>query len=100
MDEGWTRWVFDVNRIPFTHGAWIATCAPADLRAQVRRDHPPGPERDAAARGLGAPYPDSLRGGLGDAGAEALKAFVNAGGTLLAFNDASEYAIETLRSCR
>ena len=47
-------------------------------------------------RGLGAPYPDSLRGGLGDAGAAALKAFVSEGGALLAFNEASEYAIETL----
>ena len=95
MDEGWTRWVFDANRIPFT------TVHDRDLRAGGLRakfdaillpDQAPVQLR----RGLGAPYPDSLRGGIGDAGAAALKAFVNEGGTVLAFNEASEYAIETM----
>lgn len=93
MDEGWTRWVFDVNRIPFT------TVHDRDVQAgglRVKFDAIILPDQAATqlTRGLGAPYPDSLRGGLGNAGAEALKAFVNAGGTLLAFNDASDYAIE------
>lgn len=95
MDEGWTRWVFDANRIPFT------TVHDKDMRAgglRARFDVIILPDQSAnqLRRGLGAPYPDSLRGGLGDAGAAALGAFVNAGGSLLAFNDASEYAIETL----
>jgi hypothetical protein len=46
---------------------------------------------------VGSTYPDSLRGGLGDAGAAALLAFVEGGGTLLAFNEATEYAIGTLK---
>ncbi|MEO7101737.1 MAG: hypothetical protein ABI311_00235, partial [Gemmatimonadaceae bacterium] len=41
-------------------------------------------------------YPDSLKGGLGDGGAKQLAAFVDAGGTLVAFNSASNYAIEAL----
>ncbi len=95
MDEGWTRWVFDAHRIPFT------TLHDRDLRAgglRAKFDAIILPDQSTAAlhRGLAAPYPDSLRGGLGDAGAAALKAFVNEGGTLLAFNEASEYAIETL----
>src|SRR5207302_9942697 len=40
---------------------------------------------------------DTLRGGLGQAGAASLESFVDNGGTLLAFNEASEYAIENLK---
>ena len=42
-------------------------------------------------------YPDSLKGGLGTAGDAALHDFVNAGGTLITFNDASRWAIEYLK---
>ena len=95
MDEGWTRWLFDVNRIPYRG------VVDADLRAgnlKSRFDVIIFPDQNAAqiGRGLGAPYPDSLRGGLGDAGAANLQAFVRDGGTMIAFNDASEYAIATL----
>ena len=94
MDEGWTRWLFDVNHIPYR------TLLDADLRAgnlKARFDVVILPDQNPAQlrRGLGAPYPDSLRGGIGDQGAASLKAFVNDGGTLIAFNDASEYAIST-----
>jgi len=94
MDEGWTRWVFDRHQIPFT------TIHDRDIRAgnlRARFDAIILPDQPASqiARGLRAPYPDSLRGGIGDAGAAALKAFVTGGGSVLAFNDASEYAIET-----
>ncbi|MCC7052386.1 MAG: hypothetical protein IT355_03905 [Gemmatimonadaceae bacterium] len=95
MDEGWTRWLFDVNHIPYR------SVLDAEMRAgnlKARHDVIIVPDQGASQlrRGLGAPYPDSLRGGLGDAGAASLKAFVEAGGTLITFNDASEYAIETL----
>jgi Zinc carboxypeptidase len=95
MDEGWTRWLFDVNRIPYR------SVLDADLRAgnlKSRFDVIIFPDQNAAQirRGLAAPYPDSLRGGLGDAGAASLQAFVRDGGTMIAFNDASEYAIATL----
>ena len=95
MDEGWTRWMFDVNRIPYK------TVLDADMRAgnlKARFDVIILPDQNAnqLRRGLGAPYPDSLRGGIGEAGAASLQAFVRDGGTLIAFNDASEYAIETL----
>lgn len=95
MDEGWTRWLFDVNRIPYR------TVLDADMRAgslKARFDVIILPDQNAnqLRRGLGAPYPDSLRGGLGDAGAASLKAFVADGGTLITFNDASDYAVEVL----
>ena len=53
-----------------------------------------GADRAAAC---GDVYPDSLLGGLGAAGAAALAAFVENGGTLLAFNAASNYAIDALK---
>ena len=95
MDEGWTRWVFDNNKIPFTtlHDKDVKA---GGLRAKFDAIILPDQNPNQLRRGLSAPYPDSLRGGLGEAGAEALREFVNAGGTLLTFNDASEYAIEAL----
>jgi hypothetical protein len=95
MDEGWTRWVFDQYRIPFT------TITDRDVRAgglRARFDAILLPDQSATelARGLRGSYPDSLKGGLGDAGASALAAFVDAGGTLVALNEASDYAITAL----
>jgi hypothetical protein len=95
MDEGWTRWVFDEYRIPFT------TIRDRDVRAGGLRDRfdailiPDQPARELS-RGLTGSYPDSLKGGLGDAGARAQAAFVDAGGTLVAMNEASDYAIQAL----
>lgn len=95
MDEGWTRWMFDVNRISFT------SIVDRELRAGNLRKRfdviiLPDQAANGIRRGLGGPYPDSLRGGVGEAGSAALKAFVEGGGTLIAFNEASEYAIEAL----
>lgn len=94
MDEGWTRWILDRYRVRY------ASVVDRDLRAgnlRARYDVLIFPDQGARgiARGLGTAYPDSLRGGVGEAGARALTEFVNAGGTLLFFNEASEYAIET-----
>ena len=96
MDEGWTRWMFDVNRIPYR------SIVDSDMRAgklNARFDVIILPDQNPAAlrRGLGTAYPDSLRGGLGDAGVAALKTFVENGGTLITFNDASEFAIDALQ---
>jgi hypothetical protein len=96
MDEGWTRWVFDANHIPFT------TIVDRDVRGGKLNDRfdaiiLPEQNANALSRGLGGQYPDSLRGGLGEAGAAALAAFVENGGTLLAFNTASDYAIDILK---
>lgn len=96
MDEGWTRWVFEQYRIPFT------TITDRDVRAgnlRARFDAIVLPDQSdrSLERGLGGSYPDSVKGGLGDAGARSLAAFVDAGGTLVAFNEASDYAIRTLQ---
>lgn len=96
MDEGWTRWIFDVNRIAYT------SIVDKDIRAGALNSRfdviiLPDQNVNGLARGLGNIFPDSLRGGLGDAGAAALASFVEQGGTVLAFNDASDYAIESFK---
>ena len=97
MDEGWTRFVLDQYRIPFTvigdrevHAGNLASRFDAIIIP------------DESSRGLQngpreASYPDSLKGGLGTAGDAALHDFVSAGGTLITFNDASRWAIEYLK---
>ncbi len=97
MDEGWTRWIFDQYRIPYT------TVHDADIRAGALRrrfDVIVLPDESPRAIALGAPlnlYPDSLAGGLGDEGARALGQFAEEGGTIVAFNDASVYAVQELK---
>ena len=88
--------MFDVNRVPFT------SIVDKDVRAgnlNARFDVIIIPDQNAnqITNGLRQNYPDSLQGGLGAAGAGALASFVENGGTLLAFNEASNYAIETLK---
>jgi len=95
MDEGWTRWVFDQYHVPYT------MITDKDIRAgnlASRFDAIVLPDQNARQISGGARgnYPDSLKGGLGDEGAKQLAAFVDAGGTLVAFNAASNYAIEAL----
>lgn len=96
MDEGWTRWMFDANHIPFT------SVMDKEIRAgslNTKYDVIIIPDQSGAAitRGVGANYPDSLRGGLGEEGAAALKVFVENGGTLLAFNSASMFAVDAFK---
>jgi hypothetical protein len=84
MDEGWTRWVFDVNHIPFTR---VTDKDLASGNLNDRFDAIILPEQPAA----------QLNRALGTAGAASLGAFVDAGGTLLAFNTSSEFAIDALK---
>ena len=95
MDEGWTRFVFDTYHVPYT------SIVDRDIRAgQLAHRFDviviPDQRPNGLEHGLGGNYPDSLRGGLGDEGARALADFVDAGGTLVTFNNASEYAIDAL----
>jgi hypothetical protein len=97
MDEGWTRWIFE--RFGVASTALDARDVTAgDLRARfdvvVLPDMSPADLSEGRAPGTAPP---ELTGGLGPAGAAALSAFVEAGGTLVALNEASTYAISALR---
>lgn len=95
MDQGWTQWVFDQYHIPYT------MITAKDIRAGHLHDRFDAiiiPDQNARQiiSGPRGQYPDSLKGGLGTEGATELGSFVDAGGTLIAFNSASSYAIDAL----
>ncbi|MBI3982457.1 MAG: hypothetical protein HY337_06060 [Gemmatimonadetes bacterium] len=95
MDEGWTRLIFDTYKIPYT-SAFDRDVRAGNLNARFDVMILPDQNTRGLRNGLGNNYPDSLRGGLGDRGGAALRSFVENGGTLIAFNEATAYAIETL----
>ena len=101
LDEGWTRFVFDTNEIPYKtlvdadirkgnlKKRFDAIILPDNARESILEGKP-GNGRDGPNR-LNLPQvPDEYRGGLGTEGAAALKAFVAAGGTIITDNKASD----------
>jgi len=103
MDEGWTRWIFD------RFGSWInwfkLTYQP--LRDDELRDGNlhvkydviviPAQTSQQILNGLSKErFPADISGGLGQAGVDALKKFVEDGGTVITLNEASQFAIDHL----
>jgi len=96
MDEGWTRWLVE-------QFGWEYTSATnADIRGGgLREKYDVLVFADQSATAIQNGYrqgamPEEYTGGLGKEGAEALKQFAEAGGRLVFFNDAGEYAVEQL----
>ena len=96
MDEGWTRWLLEQFGFAYT-GLRNAEIQAGGLRQkfdvlvfadQAAESMENGYRRDA--------MPEEYTGGLGAAGAAALKEFSNAGGTLVFLNGATDYAITRL----
>lgn len=124
IDEGWTRWLvedfkfpytslmdkdikagnlidkYDVIVIPDDSTAMITGAAAAGAAAAGGRGGrgggaaPAGGAGRGGGGGEGANYPPEYRAGIGTEGVAALKEFVNKGGTLVALGGASEFAIE------
>jgi hypothetical protein len=94
MDEGWTRWVLEQYEFPLT------TLHNADVQAGRLRDRfdviilADQQARAIVNGGRGGAAPPEYRGGIGEAGVAALKAFVAGGGTLVTLGAASDFAIE------
>ncbi|MBP6821026.1 MAG: hypothetical protein KA368_05760 [Acidobacteria bacterium] len=96
MDEGWTRWLFDQYKFEFKQLLQDEARA-GNLAAKYDAIILPDQSTAALVNGLpGGTYPAEFAGGLGEAGVKALREFVEAGGTVITFNDASDFAIERL----
>jgi hypothetical protein len=96
MDEGWTRWMLDQFGFEYT------SLRPKDVQAgdlKQRFDTIVFASESVASidAGMsGRSVPEEYRGGAGEKGAAALKAFAEAGGTLVFLNAATEYAVQKL----
>jgi hypothetical protein len=92
MDEGWTRLVFDSHQIKYS------SVSNEDFR-QNRLNYDviilPADNEATIMNGLNANrYPDEFAGGIGEAGAENLKKFVENGGKLVCFDDSCGLVIK------
>jgi hypothetical protein len=96
IDEGWTRWLLEQYEFP------VETIADADIRRgglRARFDAIVLPDQVAERLLSGHPagtMPAEFTGGLGMEGADMLRQFVDAGGTLVALDSASELVVNLL----
>jgi hypothetical protein len=94
MDAGWTRWVFD------EYGIRYEQLRDGDARAGGLAERfdvivlPDGPAQRMISGSRDGSMPREYVGGLGESGVRGLEEFVEAGGTLIAFNNASSLPIE------
>lgn len=96
IDEGWTRWVLERYEFPYRtlHNADIHA---GGLRANFDAIILPDQSVRSLLEGQNSPTtPIQYRGGLGDRGWEALREFVDMGGTLIALGEASNLPLERL----
>lgn len=92
MDEGWMRLVFDNHQIKY------ASVSNEDFR-QNRLNHDviilPADSENTIMNGLNANrYPIEFSGGIGEAGVDNLKKFVENGGKLICFDDSCGLVIK------
>ncbi len=95
MDEGWTRWVFE------QHAFDLDTLHDRDIRERdlSQYDALVFPSQSAAQIMHGrsaATVPEAYAGGIELGGLKAVADYVRAGGTLITFDEASDFAIEML----
>ena len=95
-DEGWTRWLFDGYEVPYAtvHDQQIRQ---GDLARRFTSIVLPSVEAPVLDDGW-APgsMPVEYTGGLGSAGVQALREFVEAGGTLVALGRSASWVAEKL----
>jgi hypothetical protein len=96
IDEGWTRWIFDTWNVPY-ESVVDSIVRGGGLGARYDAIVLPSMTPRAIMEGLSARrYPARYVGGLGAAGIQALREFVDGGGTLVALNDACDFAVSAL----
>ena len=96
MDEGWTRWLFDV------YGFEITSLRPADVRAGLLKERfdviifADIPGRTIISGMSEGSIPARYAGGIEQRGIRALDTFVRNGGTVVCLNGSCSFAIEEL----
>src|SRR5207248_5994372 len=97
IDEGWTRWLLERYEFPFKT-ITDADVRAGNLRAQFDAIVVPAaaPARLVSGHAAGA-VPAEYAGGLGQDGVDALKAFVEAGGTLICLDQSGGLAIAAFK---
>jgi len=93
-DEGWTRWILEnygFKPITLHNGDIQASDLIQRLDAIILPDARANQMLNGFAPGT---LPGQYEGGIGSQGVDQLRAFVAAGGTLIAFNNASQFAID------
>lgn len=97
MDEGWTRWILE-RQLEIDCRTFVETTNDKAIRsgrfadeAVIFPDQSANQILNGYAKGS---MPDEYTGGVGKEGVENLKKFVEAGGTLVFLNRASQFAIE------
>ena len=92
MDEGWTRLVLDTFSIPYTS---LMDKPVREGELNFDTIMLPSMSENAIVKGLSTEdYPAELTGGIGDAGVENLKKYVENGGKLICFDDSCEMVIK------
>ncbi len=97
MDEGWTRWLLEQFGFAYTN------VTDQDIQAgnlKAKFDVIVFPDQQSATMANGhraGAMPPEYTGGLGSKGAAAITQFAEAGGNLIFFNHASDYATEVLK---
>jgi len=96
IDEGWTRWLLERFGFEFT-SVYNHDVIAGDLRSRfdvlIIADLRAGQILNGYAKGS---VPPRYVGGIGDEGVRALDEYVRSGGTLVALNSGSLFAIEAL----
>jgi hypothetical protein len=96
IDEGWTRWLLDQFEFAYT-SVGNKEMQGGDLHQRydvlVFPDQPSSEVVSGYAKG---DMPEEFTGGLGDAGATALREFASQGGTLVFLNRSAAYATRVL----
>ncbi len=96
MDEGWARWVLEQLGVPYTT---VTDSAVRGGALRQRFDVVILPSESEAAIADGRPegsMPARYVGGLGHAGTDALRRFLAEGGTVIALDQASRFAVARL----
>jgi hypothetical protein len=97
MDEGWTRWIFEQWGIGYT-SLENRDVKAGNLRAKFDAIVLPQQGARSITNGFAAgSMPTEYVGGIGEDGTAALKAFVEAGGTLVALDSASMWPIQAFK---